>query len=87
MRTSYATKEQESEKSSAAATQGREALKKARSDLEIKVVRLYVPLWLAGDMHTEVAPISVASSSSATETVADPKILPDFVEEWVQTLD
>ena len=41
-----------------------------------------------GDMHAEAAPMSVASSSNATEALADAKkILPDFVEEWVQTLD
>ena len=70
--------------SSAAATQGREALDQTWRS---KAVRLYLPLWLAGDMHAKVVPISVASSSSATEVVADPKILPDFVEEWVQTFD
>ena len=70
--------------SSAAATQGREALDQTWRS---KAVRLYLPLWLAGDMHAKVVPISVASSSSATEAVADPKILPDFVEEWVQTFD
>ena len=77
-------KSKRARKSLAAATQSREALDQTWRS---KAVRLYLPLWLAGDMHAEVAPISVASSSSATEAIADPKILSDFVEEWVQTLD
>jgi hypothetical protein len=35
-------------------------------------------------MHAEAAPMSVASSSSATEPMADPKeILQDFVDEII----
>ena len=77
----------------AAAAQGREALKKARSDLETGSGEI-VPATTAstsvamGETHVDAAPMSVASSSSATEPVADPKeILEEFVEEWVQTLD
>ena len=67
-----------------AAAQGREALKKARSDLETESGGT-VPATttstsvVTGKMHIEAAPMGVASSSSATEPVADPKeILEEF---------
>ena len=71
-------KSKKARQSSAAAAQGREVLKKARSDLEIKSSENVSPTTAstsaaAGDMHAEAAPMSVASSSSATEALADPK--------------
>lgn len=68
-------KSKKARQSSAAAAQGREVLKKARSDLEIKNVSptMASTSAAAGDMHAEAAPMSVASSSSATEALADPK--------------
>ena len=73
-----------------AAAQGREALKKARLDLEPQSGETVPPptASTSGEMHAEAAPMSVASSSSATEPMADSKeILQDFVYEWVQSLD
>lgn len=64
-----------------AAAQGREALKKARLDLEPQSGETVPPptASTSGEMHAEAAPMSVASSSSATEPMADPKeILQDF---------
>ena len=86
-------KSKRARQSLAAAAQGREALKKARSDLETGSGET-VPATTAstsvttGETHVDAAPMSVDSSSSATEPVADPKeILEEFVEERVQTLD
>ena len=86
-------KSKRARQSSAAAGQGREALKKARSDLEIESSETVSHTTAstsvaAGDMHAEAAPMSAASSSSTTEPVADPKkTLQDFAEKWVQSLD
>lgn len=68
-----------------AAARGREVLKKARTDLETENSETG-PTTIGSGSETpvETPPISMAGSSH----VADPtKILEEFVEGWVQTLD